>query len=82
MSEMLKTFIEQRDRLLLEMDEGKIRRYYKALNVRLPVHPEAFWRAVHKARTGAATLPEDARRESAEWLKARGSTTFDDGKLS
>ena len=82
MDAMIQSFVENRDRLLIEMDEGKIRKFYRSLNVRLPDDPETFWRAIHKARTGAATLPINIRRESAAWLRERGSSTFDDGELA
>lgn len=81
MTDDLEAFKRERDAALLSLDRHKIRRYARKYGVSLPSSEETFWRAVHKARTGAKTLPPEARRESKEWLRKRGSSSMDDGDV-
>jgi hypothetical protein len=40
-----------------------------------------FWKAVHKAITGAKDLPMEFRRKSKAWLAEHRSASMDDGDL-
>jgi hypothetical protein len=72
-------FVKLRDQALLSMDEQTIRTFARKYNqVELPDNPEVFWRAVHKARSAATTLPLVERERSIAWLKARGSMPWND----
>jgi hypothetical protein len=76
----IEEFVRERDEALLSMDKEKILAYMKKYGVRLPPD-ELFWLIVHKARTGATSLPMAERAKSKEWLIAHGSHSLDDGDV-
>lgn len=71
------TDLEQfcRDRLeaLRSLDEQQILAYARKYGVRLPSHPEAFWRGIHKARVMVPGLSEEEREHSRRWLREHDS---------
>jgi hypothetical protein len=71
-----------RHEALLSLDREKIRAYMLKYNVPCPPTEEMFWISVHKARTALLTLPRRSRRQSKQWLAARGYHSMDDGDLS
>jgi hypothetical protein len=72
-------FVRDRNAALLSLDTETICAFAKKYGAALPPSSDpVFWFAVHKARTGARSLPEAARRESIAWLKERGSSHFAD----
>ena len=75
-------FVAERDAAYLSMDESRIRAYMTKHGVPAPANPETFWISVHMTRTGAKSLPIEARRESKRWLSERGYRSMDDGELS
>ena len=79
----LQQFLRDRIDALLSMDEDKIRAFHTKYNPGglLPLHPEAFWRAVHKAITAIPTIPMNKRVESKRWLIEHGSAPMDDGDV-
>lgn len=77
----IEAFNTERNAVLLSMDERKIRGFYRKYQLKQPDHPIAFWGAVHKARTGIASLPDYERRNSKRWLEQHGMTSYDDGNL-
>lgn len=74
----LQEFLRKRDEALLSLDETKIRAYCREFGVKMPSHPEVFWRAVHKARTAITTLPMAERQKSKDWLTKHGSEHWGD----
>ena len=76
------TFVQDRNAALLSLDRTKIRRFARKYGVQMPTSEEAFWRAVHKARTGCKHLPARERSKSKAWLRERGSSSHDDGEVS
>lgn len=85
--EEMRQFVLDRDEALLSLDKEKILAYYAKYNPHIDVnkmrqaHQLAFWGGVHKAITGATSLPIEFRRQSKEWLQRRGMSSFDDGDL-
>lgn len=78
----LAEFNRERDEALLSMDEEKIRAMVRKWNgTEMLANAEIFWGSVHKAITGAGTLPIEVRRKSKAWLDARGLRSLDDGDL-
>lgn len=75
-------YVAERDTALLSLDEQRLRAFFKKhMGKDAPADPNVFWRAVHKARTAARSLPMDARAESKRWLLAHGSEPLDDGDV-
>lgn len=70
--------LDTRNAALLSMDRKRIEPFMGDFK---PSCDEAFWAAVHRARTGIETLPIEARRESKRWLAAHGFSSWDDGDL-
>lgn len=68
-------FLKDRDEALLSLDETKVRAYMDKYHVYGPFlgDPDVFWRAIHKARTAAKSLPMEARSLSKKWLIEHGS---------
>lgn len=65
-------FVKDRHEALMSMQIDKINAYRAKYGMR-PMHDsEEDWRVVHMARTAALDLPEDERKSSREWLRARG----------
>jgi hypothetical protein len=77
------TMMRERDAALLSLDRAAITAYmakYGDVHT-LPADERMFWIAAHKARTGARTLPMEARSLSKRWLIEQGFTSFDDGDV-
>jgi hypothetical protein len=82
MDAMIAQFIHDRDDALLSLDERRIRAFIAKWRIPWTPDPEwSLWIAVHKARTGAKTLPMDARSLSKQWLTERGFSSLDDGDV-
>lgn len=78
------TFVAERDQALLSLDRAKILAYGDKWGVnfnRVPGEEHLFWASVHMARTGAKSLPLEARVESKRWLTERGLRSLDDGDV-
>lgn len=74
-------FNKERNEALLSMDEAKIRAMVKKWNGTEMPQGEVFWGAVHKAITGAMSLPLEFRKKSKAWLDEHGLQSHDDGEL-
>lgn len=78
----IKQFVKERDEALLSMDENKIRAHFLKWNKKeLPKDLEVFWMTIHKARTGATSLPMAERQKSKQWLSEKGLHSLDDGDI-
>jgi hypothetical protein len=79
----VRAFVRERDKVLIDGDLDRawafLRKY--SPNMPAPSSREVMEIALHKARTGALSLPVAMRRASAHWLKRRGYQSFDDGDL-
>jgi len=69
----LASFKRERDAMLLSLDVRQAKAFHRKYS------PEAFCPAddviligLHKARTGALSLPQEARDLSRKWLEERG----------
>jgi hypothetical protein len=67
--------VQRRNDVLTRLDETEIREYYAGRGLTPPADPDQFWAAVHKARVNIGTLPDHVRRQSEQWLLARGIST-------
>jgi hypothetical protein len=77
----MKGFVAERDAALLSLDKDKILAYGDKWGVDWKLVPGKeywFWVSVHMARTGAKSLPMEARIESKRWLTERGLRSMDD----
>lgn len=80
----MKTFVAERDAALLSMDKDTLLAYGNKWGVDwklVPGEEQWFWASVHMARTGAKSLPMEARIESKKWLTERRLRSMDDGEL-
>ncbi len=80
----ISVFVAERDAMLLSLDLERMKQFHATHNPGAPPFGNDLvaWVAMHKARTGAKSLPIDARQLSHDWLKERGYTSFDDGDLT
>jgi hypothetical protein len=70
-------FVKARDEALLSMDLPRINAYLAAYGSNLILKDDEIgWMAVHKARTGATSLPQSERETSVKWLSERGYRSF------
>lgn len=76
-----KLYVKQRDAMLLKGSIIEMQAFMMAHGMRLPSCDEAAWISLHKAITGAQTLPIDYRRKSKAWLEERGYHSLDHGDL-
>jgi len=74
-------FNKERNEALLSLEETKIRAMVKKWNGTEMPKGEVFWGAVHKAITGASSLPIEFRKQSKQWLNERDLKSLDDGDL-
>ncbi len=79
----IKDFVKERDEILLANDVEKMMEFHKKHNPHTPLlsSREVAEISLHKARTGAKSLPIEERRKSKYWLTARGYNSLDDGDL-
>jgi len=77
----IEQFVKERDEALLSLDEQKIRAMIKQWNgIEMP-QGQLFWAVVHKAITGAVSLPIEFRKQSKAWLRQHGLKSCDGGEL-
>ena len=78
----IKSFVAERDEMLLSMDLDRLIAFHVKHNPKLPIPSRQVAELLlHKARTGAKSLPIEARLESKRWLAGRGLSSMDDGDL-
>lgn len=80
MAEFNEQFVRERDKALLSMDKERIIAHMKKYGSPVP-RDEIFWLTIHKARTGAVSLPMAERAASKWWLHRFGSRGMDDGDV-
>lgn len=80
----IKAFVKERDEMLLACDVDRMLAFHAKHNPDGPGFSsrEVAEAALHKARTGARTLPMEARLASKRWLRDRGMSSMDDGDLT
>jgi hypothetical protein len=80
----IKDFVKERDEMLMACDVEKMKAFHAKHNPHVRPSPsdDVAWLSLHKARTGAKSLPMEARVYSYNWLKARGSSSLDDGDVA
>ncbi len=75
----IEAFVAERDAVLLSGDVQKLREWYAKMNPGLrPPPTEVMEVSMHKARTGALSLPDAEREASKKWLLERGYSHFAD----
>ena len=74
-------FLRDRREALLSLDRNIINAYCIKYDINLPSTDEAFWLAIHKARTASLDLPIEERRISKRYLLSVGSEPWDDGEI-
>lgn len=80
----IKAFVKERDTMLLACDIDQMLSFHAKHNPNAPEFRDrdTVEAAIHKARTGALSLPIEARLESKRWLNQRGMSSLDSGDLS
>ncbi len=74
MDDEIEKFVTERDEMLLSMDIERMRMFHRRYNPDIPPpdDDEVALVTMHKARSGARTLPESEQKLSRDWLTARG----------
>src|ERR1700761_6542637 len=80
----IKAFVKERDEMLMSGDVDRCIAFHEKHNPGIHAFPnrEVAEVSLHKARTGARSLPMVFRLESKKWLNERGYTSLDDGELA
>ena len=68
-------FLNEKDMVLLSLDEKSIREFIDKYNIKAPTDPAMFWVWIHKVRYNDMALPAGSREYSERWLKQRGFST-------
>ncbi len=74
-------FVRERDEVLMSGDLDRVVAYLTKYSGYAPSSRKVAEIALHKARTGAKSLPLEMRKASKAWLVERGYKSFDDGDL-
>ena len=78
----IKAFVAERDAVLIEGNLEGLRAFSVKHNPGFEIPPDDILEvSLHKARTGAKSLPLALRQASKKWLLERGSSSLDDGDL-
>lgn len=80
----IKAFVKERDEMLMAGDIDRLIAFHEKHNpgIRAFSNRDVAEISLHKARTGALSLPFVFRIESKKWLSERGYTSMDDGELA
>ena len=70
--ELLDQYIRERNEVLFNFDEQKIKAFFKKNNILIPDREEVFWAAVCKAILGTVDAPASAITEAKARLDALG----------
>ncbi len=68
----LEAFIEERDAVMLSLDEERIKGYCEKYQVPVASNDIAFWGGVHKARLLISGITDEQAQISRCWLKEHG----------
>lgn len=79
----IKSFVKERDEVLLSLDIDRLISFHAKYNPTSKGFSsrEVVEASMHKARTGAKSLPLEARYLSKRWLSERNMSSLDDGDL-
>ena len=79
----IKAFVKERDEMLMAGDVDRCIAFHEKHNPGIRAFPNRLVAEIslHKARTGAKSLPFVFRIESKKWLTERGYSSLDDGEL-
>ena len=80
----IKAIVKERAEMLLSLDVDRCIAFYKKYNPDRLLPPRRVIEAgMHKARTGALSLPKEERKKSKRWLREHDMDTMpiDDGDL-
>lgn len=79
----IKAFVQERDEMLMAGDIDRLIAFHEKHNPGVRAFPnrEVAEISLHKARTGAKSLPMSYRVKSLKWLTERGYTSLDDGDI-
>jgi hypothetical protein len=79
----IRAFVKERDEMLMAGDIDRLIAFHEKHNpgIRAFSSREVAEISMHKARTGAKTLPMEYRAASKAWLAERGYTSLDDGDI-
>ena len=66
------TYVKDRDKALLSLDEQQIRAFCKKYKVHISDNPVIFWAGVYKAILAMKKSPEETRKKAEDWLDAHG----------
>ena len=66
------TYVKDRDKALLSLDEQQIRAFCKKYKVQISDNPVIFWAGVYKAVLAMKKSPEETRKKAEDWLDAHG----------
>lgn len=79
----IKAFVKERDEMLMAGNIDQLIVFHEKHNPGIRAFPnrEVAEISLHKARTGAKSLPISYRIESKKWLAERGYTLMDDGDI-
>lgn len=75
---MADDWVKERHEALMSLDREKITAYFLSQGAQprdIPPEP-GFWVRVHRARIHCATIPEEAKEVSRQWLDSRGYSRF------
>jgi hypothetical protein len=81
MSEEIKRYVAERDRMLMQCDVDVMLEFMRQHNIPGPSNRETAEIMLHKTRTSATTLPMAERAKSKRWLVERGYRPHDDGDV-
>lgn len=78
----IERFNAERNEALLSLDEQRIRAMVRKWNgTEMPKNMKVFWGAIHKAISGATSLPLEFRQRSKAYLDEQSLQSLDDGEL-
>jgi len=79
----IKAFVKERDEIRIAGDIDRMIAFHEKHNPGVRAFPNRLVAEIslHKARTGAKSLPMVFRIESKKWLSERGYTSMDDGDV-
>ena len=69
---MKNTFVQDRDRALLSLDELKIRAFCRKYSISISDNPVVFWASIYKSVLAMKNCPSHIRKQAEDWLDSHG----------
>ena len=69
---MKNTFVQDRDRALLSLDEQKIRAFCRKYSISISDNPIVFWASIYKSILAMKNCPSHIRKQAEDWLDSHG----------